>query len=275
MATNLESIARQLQQAQQQSRQIDPVTSQLSGFDVSAGYAMADWLHGERLQQGAVAAGRKIGFTNPAMLARYGVEQPVWGYMYEHTVVYLENALTVEPAQISIGHLTQPKIEPELAVHFYTAPPANGDLLQILACVDWVAHTFEIVQSHYPDWKFTAADAVADSALHGMLVVGQQLPVASLGSDPLSVLANFSVALSCNGELRESGTGANVLGSPLAALAHLLAAIEMQTLPRPVQANELITTGTLTAAFPLSVGETWRTEIQGIALPGLNVTFTA
>ncbi|WP_050461880.1 2-keto-4-pentenoate hydratase [Herbaspirillum autotrophicum] len=268
---NPESAARQLQQAQQQSQQIDPITAQLPGFDLTAGYAMADWLHRERVQQGAVAAGRKIGFTNPAMLARYGVEQPVWGYMYQHTVVYLKEA----SASIRIGHLTQPKIEPELAVHFHTAPPVNGDLLQILACIDWVAHTFEIVQSHYPDWKFTAADAVADSALHGLLLVGKPLPVAGLGQDPLAVLANFSVALSCNGALRESGTGANVLGSPLSAVAHLIAAIEAQAVRRPLQANELITTGTLTAAFPLQAGETWRTEVQGIALPGLEVSFTA
>lgn len=268
--TNPESAARQLQQAQQQSRQIAPIAARLPGFDLTAGYAMADLLHRERVQQGAVAAGRKIGFTNPAMLARYGVEQPVWGYMYEHTVVHVGDGA----ARIGIGHLTQPKIEPELALHFHTAPPVNGDLLQILACIDWVAHAFEIVQSHYPDWKFTAADAVADSALHGLLLVGKPLPVAGLGNDPLAVLANFSVALSCNGELRENGTGANVLGSPLSAVAHLLAAIEAQALRRPLQAGELITTGTLTAAFPLRAGETWCTEIQGIALPGLAVTFT-
>lgn len=268
--TTPESATRQLQQAQQQARQIDPIAARLPGFDVTAGYAMADWLHRQRVQHGAVAAGRKIGFTNPAMLARYGVEQPVWGYMYEHTVVHVEDGA----ARIGIGHLTQPKIEPELALHFHTAPPVNGDLPQILACIDWVAHAFEIVQSHYPDWKFTAADAVADSALHGLLLVGKPLPVAGLGHDPLAVLANFSVALSCNGELRENGTGANVLGSPLSAVAHLIAAIETQAVRRPLQAGELITTGTLTAAFPLHAGETWRTEIQGIALPGLAVTFT-
>jgi len=58
-------------------------------------------------------------------------------------------------------------------------------------------------------------------------------------------------------------------------VAHLIAAIEAQAVRRPLQANELITTGTLTAAFPLQAGETWRTEVQGIALPGLEVSFTA
>lgn len=113
----------------------------------------------------------------------------------------------------------------------------------------------------------------------GIVGVGQQITHEDLidldlGHDPLAVLANFSVALSCNGELRENGTGANVLGSPLSAVAHLIAAIETQAVRRPLQAGELITTGTLTAAFPLHAGETWRTEIQGIALPGLAVTFT-
>lgn len=42
---------------------------------------------------------------------------------------------------------------------------------------------------------------------------------------------------------------------------------------QPLQADELVTTGTITAAQPVRAGETWRTELRGIALPGLAVTF--
>ena len=44
--------------------------------------------------------------------------------------------------------------------------PANASLDQLLACVDWIAPGFEIVQSHLADWRFAAADTVADGALH-------------------------------------------------------------------------------------------------------------
>jgi 2-oxo-3-hexenedioate decarboxylase len=39
-------------------------------------------------------------------------------------------------------------------------------------------------------------------------------------------------------------------------------------------AGEIITTGTLTRAFPVSVGETWTTELTGVALNGICVRFT-
>jgi 2-oxo-3-hexenedioate decarboxylase len=41
----------------------------------------------------------------------------------------------------------------------------------------------------------------------------------------------------------------------------------------PVQAGEIVTTGTLTAARPVSPGETWATRLDGIDLPGLSMTF--
>jgi len=41
----------------------------------------------------------------------------------------------------------------------------------------------------------------------------------------------------------------------------------------PVQAGEIVTTGTLTAALPVSPGQTWTTVIEGIDLSGLSITF--
>jgi 2-keto-4-pentenoate hydratase len=40
----------------------------------------------------------------------------------------------------------------------------------------------------------------------------------------------------------------------------------------PVQAGEVISTGTLTELFPVSPGETWSTTIGGIELPGLSIS---
>jgi 2-oxo-3-hexenedioate decarboxylase len=42
-----------------------------------------------------------------------------------------------------------------------------------------------------------------------------------------------------------------------------------------LRAGEIVTTGTLTAAYPVSAGERWSTELRGIALQGLEVAFTA
>jgi 2-keto-4-pentenoate hydratase len=41
----------------------------------------------------------------------------------------------------------------------------------------------------------------------------------------------------------------------------------------PLAAGEIVTTGTLTRAFPVSPGETWTTELTGAALDGIRIRF--
>ena len=263
------AIAHQIKAAQDEARQIEPFTSKLIGFDVSSAYAVAHLVHETRLQEGAVPVGRKIGFTNPDMWSRYGVREPIWAYIYDTTVVRLSD----KHETCKIGRFAEPKIEPEIVFHFRSAPPVGGDLPAILECIDWVAHAFEIVQSHFPGWKFQAADTVADWALHGTLLVGEPQAVERQGTNLRAALEDFSIALSCDGKVSEVGRGSNVLGSPLAAIAHLIAVLANQPQYQPLQANEMVTTGTVTTAQTVRAGERWRTELQGIALPGLSVEF--
>jgi 2-keto-4-pentenoate hydratase len=266
---DIHAIANQMKAAQDGGLQIEPFTSQLSGFDVSSAYAVSHLLHKARLDEGAIPVGRKIGFTNPDMWSKYGVREPVWAYIYDTTVVHL----SAKKEMCSIRRFVEPKIEPEIVFHFHSAPPVDGDISAILGTIDWVAHAFEIVQSHFPDWKFRAADTVADWGLHGTLLVGEPQTVDRLGPDLIAALKRFSIVLSCDGEVREEGKGSNVLGSPLAAIAHLIAVLVKQPQYMPLQANEMVTTGTITTALSIHAGETWRTELEGIALPGLSVEF--
>ena len=39
-------------------------------------------------------------------------------------------------------------------------------------------------------------------------------------------------------------------------------------------AGEIVTTGTLTRALPVAAGETWRTELKGVGLDGIEVRFS-
>ncbi|MFQ6029429.1 MAG: 2-keto-4-pentenoate hydratase [Dehalococcoidia bacterium] len=270
-ALDLRAIAHQVKTAQDGVRQIEPFTSQLSGFDVASAYCVARLVHEARIDEGFVTVGRKIGFTNPDMWSLYGVREPIWAYVYDTTVVQLAGT----HATWDLRGFAEPKIEPEIVVHFCSAPPVGGDPSVILESIDWIAHGIEIVQSHFPGWKFKAADTVADWGLHGALLVGEPQPVERLGTGLIKALEHFSVSLSCDGKLREVGQGFNVLGSPLAALAHLISILDQQQFPAPLQANELVTTGTLTTALSIHAGETWSTELEGIALPGLSVEFVS
>jgi 2-oxo-3-hexenedioate decarboxylase len=272
VAAALQKIARQIKTAQDQGLPLSQITSQHAGFDTVSAYAVADLVHAMRLAEGALATGRKIGFTNSALWAQYGVSAPVWAYVYDATVTYLEDG--PDTPTCSLRGFVNPKIEPEIIFHFHSVPPPEADVTAVLSCIDWVAHGFEIVQSHYPGWTFQAPDAIADRGLHARLLVGKRQAVDTLGAGLQEALAAFTLVLSEGGVVCEAGKGANVLGNPLAAVVHLMQVLASQLPHQPLQANELVTTGTVTSAFSVQPGQTWKTAISGIALPGLSVVFT-
>jgi 2-keto-4-pentenoate hydratase len=269
-AGRLAEIARELKAAQDLGRSVEPIAARVNGFDEAAAYEVAHLIHQARTAEGATPVGRKIGFTNREIWPVYGVYAPIWAHVYDTTVVYLLGSR----GRCRLGRFVEPRIEPEIVVHFRSAPPASGEPTDILACVDWIAHGVEIVQSHFPGWKFQAADTIADSSLHGTLLVGEPRDVRRLGPDLASRLERFTITLACDGTVREHGRGSNVLGSPLAAVAHLIALMAKQPRANALQAGELVTTGTLTAALPIHTGETWSTALDGIALPGLSLEFS-
>jgi 2-oxo-3-hexenedioate decarboxylase len=183
--------------------------------------------------------------------------------------------LTGTQARCSLGKLVEPKIEPEIVFGFRAAPPAGAGLPEVLKAVEWVAHGFEIVQSHSPGWKFQAPDTVADAGLHGTLLVGPPQLVSLLGKDVAAALESFTLTLSCGDQAIETAKGSNVLGNPLSAIVHLLAVLARQPQYAPLKAGEMVTTGTVTTAQSVKAGEIWRSEVRGIALPGLSVEFLA
>ena len=266
---DLLAIAREMKAAQDTASQLEPLTGRLPGFDLAAAYEVADLIHQARLEEGARPVGRKIGFTNPGMWSRYGVREPVWAYVYDTTVVYLDETRV----KCRLERFVEPKIEPEIVFGLRKVLRTGAGPAEILDAIDWVAHGFEIVQSHFPGWRFQAPDTVADWALHGTLLVGTPQPLQRLGSEVVAVLESFSLDLTCDDRLVESGCGANVLGSPLYALGHLQSVLAGQAKALPLQAGEIVTTGTITAAHTVQAGQTWHSALRGLALPGLTVEF--
>jgi 2-oxo-3-hexenedioate decarboxylase len=58
-----------------------------------------------------------------------------------------------------------------------------------------------------------------------------------------------------------------------AFLRHLVDILSRDQVNPPLAAGEIVTTGTLTRALPVSAGETWTTELTGVALDGICVHF--
>jgi 2-keto-4-pentenoate hydratase len=238
--------------------------------DVPSAYRSALAVRALRIARGERPAGYKIGFTNRTIWPLYAVFVPIWGPMWNTTVAYCAGA-----GAVPLAHLCEPRIEPEAVFGFKATPRADASLDDLFAALDWIAPGFEVVQSHMPGWKFTAAQTVADGGLHGRLLVGPKVRVADVASSAHELdrrLAEARVSLGRNGALVEEGTGANVLDSPLRALMHFL--VELRSCPgaTDVAAGDIVTTGTWTDAWPVQAGERWTARYDAV-LPPLEVRF--
>ena len=269
-ASTISAIAREVKGAQDACTQLQPFTSRHQGFDLDAAYEAAHLLHAARIAEGAKPVGRKIGFTNPAIWPVYGVAAPIWGYVYEHTLIRADAG---GRAECRLAPLADPKIEPEIVFRFKAAPRDGMTPEEILATIEWVACGFEVVQSHFPGWKFKPPDTVADGGLHGRLLVGTPCAIERLGGSAVPDLEALTLHLSKDGALVENGRGSNVLGSPLNALAHLIALLESQGGHARVQAGEIVATGTVTAAHAVRAGEKWTASVEGVPLDAVSLRF--
>jgi 2-oxo-3-hexenedioate decarboxylase len=247
-------------------RHVLPFSTRYPAFSVNDAYRVAALTNSMRVAQGYKPLGRKIGFTNRRMWDEYGVRAPIWGYIYDRTMQDL-----AMPLPLSV--YTEPKIEPEIMFGFVAAPSTGMDDAALLSCVAWVAHGFEIVQSVFPDWKFSAADTVVANAMHGALLVGPRYDIGSRAGEWLDALASFEIELYCDGQLMDRGHASNVLDGPLSAVRHLVELLSRDPDNPPLAAGEIVASGTLTRALPVKTGETWTTKLKGIGLGGISLQF--
>jgi 2-oxo-3-hexenedioate decarboxylase len=243
-------------------REVPPFSQRYPGLTAEAGYQAARALHEHRLACGWRPVGRKIGFTNRTLWSRYGVHEPMWGMVYDRTLIRAKD----NSARVPLDGLVNPRIEPEICFGLRSSPRKE----RLLDCIEWMAHSVEIVQCPHPNWKLAIADCTANNGLHGRLVLGAPVP---LPNDVEERLPTLEVELYRAGKLIDRGVGANVLGSPLAALAHLVELLARQPDAPPLAAGEIVTTGVITDAHPVAPGERWSTRLTGVAVAGLHIEF--
>jgi 2-keto-4-pentenoate hydratase len=246
---------------------------------VPLAYATALAVRAARSVEGERPVGYKVGFTNRTIWPRYEVYGPIWGTVWDSSLSRI-NASAPNEGVLSLQGLCEPRIEPEVVFSLREAPPPDCSAAELVAAVAWIAHGYEIVHTHFPGWKFSAAQAVADGGLHGRLLVGHavKLPAGLAPEALMDALAGLRLKLYGDGVLKDEGVGANVLDGPVQALLHFVRELRATPDAPALRAGDIITTGTLTDAWPVQAGQTWHTEIAASgpvagALKGLKVRF--
>ena len=279
LASQINRIANMLLAARQGGHVIEP-PSLSHRLEVDDGYAIAHAIYARRIADGESLLGRKIGFSNRQMLPRYGrsgaLPGPLWAMMYDSTVKFARD----NQYALSLSAYAQPRVEPEIVFRLGKTPAAGCTVYELMDCIDWIAHAFEIVVSPYPRWDFDLVDAIAGFGLHGALIVGEPHTLSATSKRNLGeVLRNASVSISCitqgQAQVRGVGFGAFVMDSPVLALWDLHQKLQAQSRFPQLSEGELITTGSWTDAHPVNAGETWCSAFSGLQLNGLRVHFAA
>ena len=251
--------AAKLRQAQATKTPISPLRDDIGEHNEELAYAIQQVNTNHKLVDGARIVGKKIGLTSIKVQEQFGISTPDFGILFDDMEVL--NGLS-----LPISEVMQPKIEGELA--FVLGGSLDNDkltIVDIINSIDYVLPSLEIVGSRIDNWNIRIADTVADNASASHYVLGHTPKML----DDIDIV-NCKMNITINGELKSSGSGKDCLGSPLNAVLWL--ARKMQSVGQPLQAGELILSGSLGPMVVVNAGDHVEAEFEGLG--SVSISFT-
>ena len=211
---------------------------------------------------GGSPVGYKIACTNEAARTLLRTDGPVFGRLIS-TLCWPSGKVIAAAGPSKLA------VEPEFAFQMAEDVPerkAPWDRKSITRFVGAMLPAIEVVGHRFADWPaYFGPTLAADNAVNRGWVHGAPTD-AWRNLD----LAEHAVSLRVNGEKRLTGSGANVLGHPLNAVAWLA-----NTLPDHglrLRSGDYVTTGVCTDIFATGAGETLEADFG--TLGTVAVTFT-
>jgi 2-oxo-3-hexenedioate decarboxylase len=258
VSAEFKGIAEYLIQAEMEQREVEKVTAyRKPDLTVDEGYLIQHELVNIKLKEGKRIIGPKMGLTSQAKMQQMNVSEPIYGYVFDYMLI--ENG-----GILPFHELIHPKVEAEIA--FVIGEDIEGPGItgaQVLAKTDYVLPALEIIDSRYENFNFTLPDVIADNASTSRVVFGTAL------KNPHNLELDLTGAtLSINGEIKDLGAGAAVLGHPANAVAMLANMLARKG--GSVKKGDVILTGALTGAVMLAEGDYVCGRFDGIG----EVSFT-
>ena len=269
---DLKDIADRLIAAYDSATMLPRITAGTPDFSVADGYTVLHDIETRRRAQGWQPVGRKIGFTNRTIWPRYGVYQPMWAHVWTRTVHFARDGKATLPLQSFV----QPRIEPEVVFKLKAPVPLTersgggaGERRMDGAGIRDRAEPFpglEVFRSRLRSGVRAAWRAGGRRA--GRRTDANRAALAA-------ALPAFEVTLSRGDAVIDRGVGSNVLDSPALALAPSRPPAGRSAAGPKLAAGEIVTTGTITDAWPVAAGEIWSSDYGVLGLDGLTLRFTA
>ncbi|MBO0961080.1 fumarylacetoacetate hydrolase family protein [Neobacillus sp. MM2021_6] len=250
--SQFKDIANYLILAEVEKREVVRVTANLKpDLTVEEGYLVQQEIVNRKLEEGRRIVGPKMGLTSQAKMKQMGIEEPIYGYVFDYMLI--ENG-----GRVRLHEMIHPKVEAEIAFIIgedIEGPGVTG--AQVLAKTEYVIPALEVIDSRYENFNFTLPDVIADNASTSRVVFGT-----TLKKPEQFELDLVGATLSINGEIKDLGAGAAVLGHPahsVAMLANMLARKGDK-----VRKGDVILTGGITSAIMLKNGDVVSGRFDGL-----------
>lgn len=206
------------------------------GLTLEQAYDVQRAVIARRVGRGESVVGAKLGFTSAAKMAQMGIDQIIVGEVTDAMGF-------ADGDDVDLSRFIHPRIEPEVAFRLARDVDLADPDVDVVAAVDAVAPALEIIDSRYRAFRFALPDVVADNTSAAAYVIGPWTPLVQAGE-----LGDLAVRLVVDGSDAETGSSADILGHPLAALRALVPLARVTGLRLP--AGHVVLAGAATAAVP-------------------------
>lgn len=238
-------LARTLAGLRRERRQQSGLDSRLVPPDEAAGYRVARLVADEL---GWGVAGWKIAALKEDLQKQLRTNAPIYGRVFA-------GGILDEPAVVDFdrqcGPIPEVEYEAVLACDLPPRPqPYSKE--EVSAAIGSLHPGIELAECRFVlDAAFPPLPAIlADGAGSGTIVLGAPIP-----DWRTQDIANQEVTLSCNGQVRRTGTAAGAIGHPVDSVLWLVN--ELSRWGIGLMAGQVVSTGTLTGMLRPRKGETY------------------
>lgn len=253
MSQTLE-FAALLDEAARSATEVDQIDPQ-GKLSLDAAYAIQSASIQRRVARGERRVGVKMGFTARWKMIQMGIDDVIWGR--------LSSSMQIEEGTpVKMSRFVHPRVEPELA--FVLKRPLGGDVtaVEALAAVEAIAPALEVIDSRYKKFKFSLPDVIADNASSSGFVIGAWC-------DPHQDFSNLGLTLNIDGQVKQVGSTAAILGHPLRSL--VAAARLSAAAGEPLQAGWIVMAGGATSAEWIAPGQYVSVEMERLGCAGFHL----
>ena len=239
----INQIATYLLDAELEKKEVEKVTSAIKpDLTIEEGYIIQQEIVSRKLAQNYKMVGPKMGLTSKAKLVQMGIDEPIYGYVFDYMVI-------PNGGKVSLQQQIHPRVEAEIA--FVMGEDVEGEHVtkeDVLKSTQYVIPALEIIDSRYENFNFTLPDVIADNASTSRVVFGTTV------KKPEEVnLETLGAVLRINDEIKDLGAGAAVLGHPAEAIAMLAKMLAKKG--GKIRKGDVILSGAITSAVFIELGD--------------------